>query len=366
MEFEPFTCTVVRYFNSRVDKRLQCSASIPSGEVGRNQDGSCHQSANTSNWRDKTMAKKAILIGVILLPSVGSTFGQLFQPREGAGENLLVVTMAVPHLDTEPPHLTLDGRNFGWDPQVFLGSVAGSLEPLPVFTATENFIDVELPEVPGGTYLVVVSSTDDAAQRRERLFAVYVSLAARGPAGEPGPKGPKGYQGAPGPEGPPGPQGPAGAVGPMSTPATGGDVSFEGASLWTENGNSIFRSSGNVGIGTETPQNTLDVRGTFSVGGGDVAQTGIIRIPNNTEIRARSKDNSRDMIAFGTDGQDNILLGWNNDVLIGRAANTSIAVDGGKVGIGTRTPTEKLEVNGDIKLSGSIKSDGELCIGSGC
>lgn len=39
-----------------------------------------------------------------------------------------------------------------------------------------------------------------------------------------------------------------------------------------------------------------------------------------------------------------------------------------RVGIGTLTPTEKLEVNGNIKLTGTKKilGDGDICIGSGC
>ncbi len=38
----------------------------------------------------------------------------------------------------------------------------------------------------------------------------------------------------------------------------------------------------------------------------------------------------------------------------------------GNVGIGDNNPSEKLEVNGNIKLSGSIVADGDICIGSGC
>lgn len=35
-----------------------------------------------------------------------------------------------------------------------------------------------------------------------------------------------------------------------------------------------------------------------------------------------------------------------------------------RIGIGTITPAEKLEVMGNIKLSGNIMSDGDICIGS--
>lgn len=35
----------------------------------------------------------------------------------------------------------------------------------------------------------------------------------------------------------------------------------------------------------------------------------------------------------------------------------------GNVGIGTSTPTEKLEVDGNLKLNGNVLSDGDICIG---
>ena len=40
--------------------------------------------------------------------------------------------------------------------------------------------------------------------------------------------------------------------------------------------------------------------------------------------------------------------------------------DVGYVGIGTPNPSEKLSVEGNIKVNGNITSDGEMCIGSGC
>ena len=46
-------------------------------------------------------------------------------------------------------------------------------------------------------------------------------------------------------------------------------------------------------------------------------------------------------------------------------SGNSIYFDGGgNVGIGTATPTEKLEVIGNIRLSGSIVSSGDICIGN--
>lgn len=52
----------------------------------------------------------------------------------------------------------------------------------------------------------------------------------------------------------------------------------------------------------------------------------------------------------------------------GNVPGTSVGVrmlidTGGNVGIGNTAPTEKLEVQGNLKLSGSILSDGDICIG---
>ena len=42
----------------------------------------------------------------------------------------------------------------------------------------------------------------------------------------------------------------------------------------------------------------------------------------------------------------------------------SIERSNGNVGIGTGTPTEQLDVNGNIKIAGNLLSDGDICIGA--
>lgn len=42
----------------------------------------------------------------------------------------------------------------------------------------------------------------------------------------------------------------------------------------------------------------------------------------------------------------------------------AILSSNGNVGIGTTTPTEALDVNGNIKLNGNIVSNGDICIGA--
>jgi hypothetical protein len=59
------------------------------------------------------------------------------------------------------------------------------------------------------------------------------------------------------------------------------------------------------------------------------------------------------------DGQGTFMIG---DVTAGLSR---IGIDSdGNVGIGTNAPHEKLHVLGNIKLTGDIVSDGNICIGS--
>lgn len=62
-------------------------------------------------------------------------------------------------------------------------------------------------------------------------------------------------------------------------------------------------------------------------------------------------------VAGGQPAQD-VRIGNNNELYVDTSAN--------RVGVGTTQPDEALEVNGNIKLSGDLVSDGDICIGSGC
>ncbi len=168
------------------------------------------------------MFRKAILVGVVLFFG-GALFGQVAYPPATLDDldSTLVVTMAAPYFDTQPPHLSIEGRNFGLDPQVFFGREGGGLESLPLLISSDNFIDALLPDALPGTYLVIVSSGVEDSQT-ERLFALYVTLAEMGPPGEPGADGPQGEPGSPGPQGEPGPAGPQGEPGPPGPPGESG------------------------------------------------------------------------------------------------------------------------------------------------
>ena len=88
-----------------------------------------------------------------------------------------------------------------------------------------------------------------------------------GPQGEPGPEGPQGPQGEPGPEGPQGPQGEPGPEGPQGPQGDPGPQGPEGASPFSLVGNHAVYTQGNVGIGTDSPDEGLHVNGNVKATG---------------------------------------------------------------------------------------------------
>ncbi len=107
-----------------------------------------------------------------------------------------------------------------------------------------------------------------------------------------------------------------------------------GLALYDNASNGIFiQDGGNVGIGTTAPLTKLDVEGTASMSG---------------------------TLAFRgtTDPKINILNGENFGIQTSVGGDTGLSevltiLNIGNVGIGTTAPSEKLEVNGNIKASGA-------------
>lgn len=122
-------------------------------------------------------------------------------------------------------------------------------------------------------------------------------------------------------------------------------------------GHAHLRNPGNFGVGRSPSSGVkLDILG-------DGVGTGI------RYLRTDAKDAR---IQVGDPTQTwSMAVGWAGagdfSIIEEQVAGNRLYIQrGGNVGISTSNPTERLEVNGNIKLNGNIVSDGDICIGSGC
>ncbi len=114
----------------------------------------------------------------------------------------------------------------------------------------------------------------------------------------------------------------------------------------------VENSEGNVGIGTSTPLAPVHVQG----------------VGQYNHSMYISKDNSGSKIYIGVNNANDGYIGA-YDYVGSVYKNLLLSPNGGNVGIGTTTPTEKLEVagnakvNGNLNVSGNITSSNPICIG---
>lgn len=129
----------------------------------------------------------------------------------------------------------------------------------------------------------------------------------------------------------------------------GGNITLQpgstgaGAGTAGLNGNVLIAPSGvgNVGIGTNAPTSRLSVKGEIQIQG-----TGNgLKFPDGS---IQTKATSGTIDGTGTTGQLVKFTGPNS------VSSSVIKESGGNVGIGTNSPTAKLDVVGDIKVSGNI------------
>ncbi len=155
-----------------------------------------------------------------------------------------------------------------------------------------------------------------------------------------------------------------GSNGQQLTTDGNGNVSWSAtANHWSENGGSVYRSTGNVGIGTSNPGAKLEIAGTSS--------EGILRLNSGDNSTG---SNNFTQIAFGYDGNahypqfirtrhSSSTEGNTIDFYTGDGTQNGtfpinavhgMTIENGKVGIGTTSPSEKLEVDGNI-----LQTDGD-------
>ena len=113
---------------------------------------------------------------------------------------------------------------------------------------------------------------------------------------------------------------------------------------WTVSGSDVYHSAGNTGIGTSSPKTKLHI-----MGGTD----------------ASLSDGSGYLLIGDQDGT-NIVMD-NNEIIArndGAAANLILNKDSGNVGVGTGNPTQKLHVNGSIRMTDGNQADGKIMVSS--
>jgi hypothetical protein len=117
----------------------------------------------------------------------------------------------------------------------------------------------------------------------------------------------------------------------------------DSGSQWEPDGGNIFRSAGNVGIGTSTPQYLLHLLGGIGV------SWQVERIGGAT---LRGTANLNDA-SVGTSNNTAFRLLTNNTVRM------HLATDG-KIGIGTVSPTARLHLVGDLRIQDGTQGAGKI------
>jgi len=150
-----------------------------------------------------------------------------------------------------------------------------------------------------------------------------------------GPQGPAGVQGATGLAGQTGPAGVQGATGLLTSGSAAGNTPFWNGSSWVVNSGNLFNDGSNVGIGTTSPSEKLEVTGNFRVSG--TIRTGTVTLPNTSGTNGQ---------VLTTDGTGTATWTTVNTSSVREVANEFTAT----VGQTSFTLTQTPSVNSKVKM----------------
>src|SRR3989338_26652 len=120
-------------------------------------------------------------------------------------------------------------------------------------------------------------------------------------------------------------------------------------SQWTSAGSNIYYNGGNVGVGTTAPGEKLDVAGSIQAQGATAGSNRIVL--KDTSGSPRTWEWYPQASGSNTLGLFERVSG---------VTSLTVAAPSGNVGIGTASPTQKLDVAGNVKASTGF------CIGTSC
>ena len=156
------------------------------------------------------------------------------------------------------------------------------------------------------------------------------------------------------------------AIGGTLTKPDGTPISFLQLSNSSINANNIYYNLGSIGIGTNNPRNNgLDIYNNNCIvnngliGIGITNPNSVIHIHSSLGIQFTDTYNSLSLRGFGLI-KDNFNLGllWNYEnshLSLGTNGSEKLKItSNGLIGIGNENPSNSLDINGNITLSGSI------------